>query len=287
VTAASAALAALLVAAMLAVGTTVDAAALRRLWRRPAMLVGTVTVNVVVVPGVALVVTCLSGVDGPVAVGMMVAAAAPGGASGALLAHHAKGTPAVAVGLQAVLALAGIVAVPVWLGLAAWWLDVSSPGLPAGGAVTLVFGGLVAQLVPLLVGMWLRAARPTAADVVRRWARRVADVLLAAIVVWSLVANADRLVDVPAAGYLAMAVVVLVSLVAYALPGLDSPGDRAAAAMVTAVRNLSLALFVAGFAEDADQVILTVLVYGLLMYVVATAALWPIRRRARRAAEAR
>jgi bile acid:Na+ symporter, BASS family len=280
-------LAALLVAAMLAVGTTVETRQVRRLLRRPAPVAVALAVNVVLVPGLALWLLWLSDVDGPVAVGVMVAAAAPGGASGALLAHHARGTAALSVSLQALLAAAGVPALPVWLALAASVLAIAAPGLPVGGAAALVLGGLCAQLVPLGVGMWLRASHPAAAERVHAVARRAADVLLSGIVVWSFAANADRLAEVPAAGYAVIAAVVAVSVATYAAPGLGGPPDRSAVAMVTAVRNLSLALFVAGFAADADRVILTVLVYGLLMYAAAAVAVWPMRRRVRGPAAAR
>jgi BASS family bile acid:Na+ symporter len=157
----------------------------------------------------------------------------------------------------------------------------AAPTLPVGGAAALVLAGLVGQLAPLAVGMWLRARRPGLAVRVHAVARRLADVLLAGVVVGSLAANVDRLADVPAAAYAVMVVTVAGSLVAYAGPGLGGPGERSAVAMVTTVRNLSLALFVAAFSTDADRVVLIVLTYGLVMYLAAAAAAGPMRRRAR------
>ncbi|MEV6596652.1 hypothetical protein AB0M36_07245 [Actinoplanes sp. NPDC051346] len=275
-------LAALLVAAMLAVGTTVEVAALGRVLRRPAPVAVALTVNVLVMPAVALLLLDALGVSGPVAVGILLAAAAPGGGSGALLAHHARGDAALSVSAQALLALVGLVALPAWLTVADSRVGLGLSALPVGGAVLLVAGSLAGQLVPLLVGMSLRARRPDLAARVHAVARRIADVLLAGIVLWSLVANADRLGEVPGAAYLVMAVVVAVGLVSYAAPGLGGAAARGAVAMTTTVRNLSLALFVAAFAPDAGQTILTVLAYGLVMYAVAVAAIAPMRRAAAR-----
>ena len=74
----------LLVAAMLAVGTTIEPGSVRLLRRRPAMMAAVVAVNVVLVPGVAVGTLWLSDVDGPVGRGVVLAAAAPGGGSGAI-----------------------------------------------------------------------------------------------------------------------------------------------------------------------------------------------------------
>jgi BASS family bile acid:Na+ symporter len=272
-------LAALLIAAMLAVGTTIEPGAVRRLRRRPATMAAVVAVNVMLLPAVALVLLWVSDVDGPIGLGVLLAAAAPGGGSGALLAHHARGTAVVSVGVQALLAVVGLAAVPIWLSIAAGVLDVGTPAPPAGGLAGLVLAGVAGQLVPLLAGVWLRARRPALADRVHPVARRAADLLLAGIVVWSLLTNADRLADVPPGGYLAIAIVVAVSLATYLIPGTGAAAERSAVAMVTTVRNLTLALFVAGFAADADRVILAVLVYGLVMYAAAAAAVRPMRRR--------
>ncbi|OJF12170.1 hypothetical protein [Couchioplanes caeruleus] len=271
-------LAGLLVAAMLAVGTTVDLAGLRRVLRQPAPVVVAVSANAVVMPGLALLLLGAVDVSGPAAIGVLLAAAAPGGGSGALLAHHARADAASAVSLQAVLALAGLVILPFWLTIAEAHLHLGLAALPTGGAVLLVVGSLAGQVVPLAVGMWLRERRPALAARVHAVARRTADVLLAGIVLWSLVANLHRLGDVPPAAYAVIAVVVAAGLVTYASPGLGGAAGRGAVAMTTTVRNLFLALFVAAFAPDAAQVILTVLAYGLVMYVAAVAAIAPMRR---------
>ncbi|WP_165974342.1 hypothetical protein [Nonomuraea deserti] len=51
--------------------------------------------------------------------------------------------------------------------------------------------------------------------------------------------------------------------------------------MTTTIRNLSLALLVAGPSADAALVSLMVLAYGLVMYTVSGLALAPLRRTAR------
>jgi bile acid:Na+ symporter, BASS family len=84
-----------------------------------------------------------------------------------------------------------------------------------------------------------------------------------------------------------MAVAVAASLATYAVPRLGGPPERAAVAMITTVRNLTLALFVAAFSTDADRVILTVLVYGLLMYLAAAIAVRPMTRQVDRSVTAR
>jgi bile acid:Na+ symporter, BASS family len=271
-------LAALLVAAMLAVGTTVEVAGLRRVLRQPAAVAVALTANAVVVPGSAVAMLAVLDVSGPAAVGVLLAAAAPGGGSGALLADHARADTALAVSVQVLLAVAGLVILPVWLAVGQAPLNLGIAALPTSGAVLLVVGGVVGQTAPLVLGMWLRATRPAVAARVHGVARRTADALLAGIVLVSLAANIHRLGDVPTAVYGVIAVVVAVGLAAGTSPGLGGAAGRGAVAMTTTVRNLSLALFVATFTPESGHVILTVLAYGLVMYVAAVAAIPVLRR---------
>ncbi|MEV0819957.1 hypothetical protein [Nonomuraea rubra] len=266
----------LLVATMLTIGTALTGQGLTALLRRPRALVAATAVNIVVVPAAAVALVHGLALDGPVAYGIVLAAAAPGGGTGALLTYHARGDLALGVSLQSVLAVLGLLAVP------AWSLAAPYEGAPVGGEAGLqVVAMLLAQLIPIAAGMWLRARSPGTADRVQKVSRRVADVLLVTSTLYVLITTADRLTTIPVSGWAAFAALTLLSLAAYATPGLDSSAARRAVAMTTTIRNLSLALLVAGLSADAALVSLIVLAYGLVMYTVCGLALAPLRRTVR------
>ncbi|WP_197287272.1 bile acid:sodium symporter family protein [Planomonospora sphaerica] len=269
----------LLTATMLTIGTALTRQGLAALLRRPRALVAAAVVNVVVVPALALALVAVLGLDGPIAYGLVLAAAAPGGGTGALLAYHARGDLALAVSLQGMLAVLGLLAVPAWSALAPY----------DGGATTLTgaaqtLGLLAGQLVPIAAGMALRARRPALAGRVAEISRRTADLLLITLVVAILATAAGRLTDLPAAAYAAFVLLALVCLASYATPALAGPAARRAVAMTTTVRNLSLALLVAGLSRDAARVSVTVLAYGLVMYAACGLALVALRAVDRRLA---
>lgn len=265
------AVAALLVASMLAIGTALTVEDFRTLGRRPAVLAGAVALNVIVVPGLAVVLTRLAEVGPEPALGIVLAAAAPGGGTGALLTLYARGDLAVSAALQGVHAPLGLVSVPAWAAVA------GHDPVPAGPAGTLLIGvALVAQLVPLAAGMWLLRRRPESARRVHRAARRVADVLLAALVAYFVVTAGGRLPELGWAALAVIAGVVTACLALVLLPWPGPAGVRRAIAMTTTVRNLSLALFVA--AASSATVVLTLLAYGLLMYGLSVPLAWRLAR---------
>lgn len=267
----TAAITALLVASMLAVGTAAGIEDFRALAARRGLVAGAVAVNVIVLPGLAVVLVTAAGLRPEVALGVLLAAAAPGGGTGALLTLHARGDLAVSAALQVLLAPAGLLSVPVWAAVAGQRV------IPPGAAGLLVVGGgLLGQLAPLTVGMWLRRSRPGAAARVHRSARRVADVLLAGLVLYFVITGVSRLPLVGGAGLAVIAVLVSAGLTPVVVAGWGSAGERRAVAMTTSVRNLTLGLFFA--AAASPTVVLTLLAYGLVMYGLCVPVAWALAR---------
>lgn len=267
------AVAALLVASMLAIGTALTVEDFRTLGRRPLVFAAAVALNVLVVPALAVTLTRLADLGPEAALGIVLAAAAPGGGTGALLTLYARGDLAVSAALQGVHAPLGLVSVPFWAAVAGHDL------LPAGLDGLLLIGvALVGQLVPLATGMWLLRRRPDLARRVHRVARRVADVLLAGLVVYFVVTGGSRLPQLGWATLVVIAVVVAACLALVLLPWSGPAGVGRAIAMTTTVRNLSLALFVASTASAT--VVLTLLAYGLLMYGLSVPVAWRLARSA-------
>ncbi len=258
----------LLVAGMLALGTVLELPALTDRVRRPGGLLVVLVVNLLVVPSVGLLLVRAVELDPPVALGLVLAACAPGGGTGALLALHARGDVPTAVVLQVLLAGLSLLVTPLWLA-----------GFGEGGIDTgpLVLGLLVLQIAPLAGGLVLGARRPAVAARVHALARRTADVSLLLLVVGLTVTQADSLDRVGATALLLMAALVLLTLATLALP-VGPPAVRRAAALTTSVRNLSLALLAASYADDPPVTALSVLAYGLVMYVLSGAAVAVLRR---------
>lgn len=269
----SAVLVVLLVTSMLAIGANLTTDSFVELTRRPASLVIAVVANVIAVPGVAAVAVSLIDFPAPVALGILVSAAASGGSSGPLLVRHAGGSLALAVSLQAMLALLALAAVPLWM------LVLSSEStFDLERSAALVAGLLVAQVVPFVVGINLRRQRPRTADRVHAIAGRIADLLLLGIILWFAATTLSHISDLPGETLPVIVLLVFVSLAAYGLPRLQGPRERAAVSMITAIRNLTLALLVVSLSTSPDLAVTTVLTYGFVMYVGAVLALTPMRR---------
>ncbi len=242
------------VSSMLSAGLAAGQSARRppaRGWRGAAVLVA----NLFVLPLVALIACSAAGL-GPASLGVMLAAAAPGGSSGPLLAGLAGGEPRVAMRLFLMLTFAGTATALIVVGAA-----------DAGGLVAVARAATVVtvvSVVPLVTAYGIAARKPQLDPRIAAWLGRVSALLLLVAIGLLAVRDGDQ------ASLSAMAVSVPVVALSLAV-GLLVQGraEAVATAQVSAVRNLTLGLVVLAALGAPPAATAALLTYGLVMYAGA------------------
>jgi BASS family bile acid:Na+ symporter len=264
--------AAVVVLLMLAAGLRVDRRDVVEAISRRGLLARVLAANVLGVPVVAATVVTLAGAPSDVAGGVILCAIAPGGPFAPVLAGIARADVEASVGLMLVLALTGVVTAPVGVGV----FGLDAAGLGPGLVLRTV---LVCQIVPLAVGMGLRAAAPARALAAAVPVGRLANVCLGLVIGWLVVVRGDVLAatGLPALGW--MTVVAAASLVLGRTMSRRAAVARAAA-LCTGIRNLALALLVASLDGVRAGLGATVLAFGAVMLgtCAITAVTWGCRR---------
>jgi BASS family bile acid:Na+ symporter len=246
---------ALAVASTLAAGLAADARARSSI--RAGRLALVTVANIVALPLTAYVLARVASVDA--VGGLVLAAAAPGGSTGPLLALLGRGDAPTAAIAFLVLTLAGMVAALI----ATMALDVAGVATVAVASLVVV----VTSVGPLLAGVAIRARRPAIAVAWQPWLSRLSLALLVATIAVLAVRHGDA---ARAESIIVGAVVTLVALCIGLL--VDGRAARVAVAQVSAVRNLTLVLLVLAVVGAPPADTMAVLAYGLAMYVVTLAA---------------
>jgi BASS family bile acid:Na+ symporter len=206
------------------------------------------------------------------AVGMMLLAAAPGGTSANLFSHLFRGDVALNVTLTAINSIVSIISLPLITNFAINHYDLGDTVSLQLGKVVEVFAIV---LVPVLVGMLVRARAAAFATRMDKPVRIGSAVILAVLVLGVLV---DQRED--AAGYLAdvglaTAIFCAISLVTgYVVPRAAGVHEAQAVAssMEIGVHNATLAIYVAVEVLDSTEISIPAAVYSIFMFVFA--ALW-------------
>jgi bile acid:Na+ symporter, BASS family len=242
---------------MFTLGLGIVLAELRGVLERPGLLARALFAVLVAVPAIALGIVRLLSLDRWVEIGIVLMAISPGAPVALRRSLAAGGHRAFAPVLQILLALLAVVTMP--LSIAA--LNLLYAGHAAIEPAQLARQVFFAQLLPLCLGLALRAALPARAVRLEPRLARVAGLLLLALAVLALIDVWQEVVESGLRIAAAIALVTLLALAAgHALGGPDA-GTRSATAISSAIRNPGLALLVATLNGAAPAVTRTVLAY--------------------------
>jgi len=226
----------------------------------------------VLVPAAAVVLLVLFQANPYVAVGFLICAVCPGAPYGPPFTGLAKGKVEVAVGLMVVLAGSSALAAPLLLqGLLPLVLQFL-PALPEDSpllsidALQVVKTLMVAQFIPLCLGLALRQWQPALGARLKKPANLISIVLNLTTLSLILYAQFDMLVAIPVRAYFGMLALVLAGVAAGWLLGGSS--TRSAMVMATSVRNVGVALVIATAAFGGTRAVAATTAFALFQTIV-------------------
>ncbi len=263
---------------MLGLGLGLTAEDFRRVATMPKPVLVGLAVQTVLLPGVAFVLAKLFGLSPELAVGLMLLAASPGGATANIYSHLAKGDVALNITLTATNSLLCLLTLPLILDLSLAHFMGAGNYVPP--PVRKVVEVAVIILVPVLVGMALRRRAPAFAARMDRPVRAFSLLVLVGVIGAAVAQEWTRLPGYFASVGLACLAFNLASLWAgYALPlALRLPRRQAIAiAMEIGIHNGTLAIFIALNVLGNSVISIPAVAYSLLMFVTAGVFAWRVK----------
>jgi BASS family bile acid:Na+ symporter len=267
---------------MLGLGLSLTIADFARVVRFPkAVLVGLFAQTVVLV-AIAYLLARLADLPPELAVGLMLLAASPGGATANIYSHLAHGDVALNITLTAVNSLLALATLPLIVDASlAHFLGQDQYVPPPTRKIVEVAAIIV---VPVVLGMALRAGLPRLAAALERPIRVFAVLVLAAVIMAAIVAEWERLPGfIAAVGAVCLAFNLLSMAIGYGLPRvLALPrGQAIAISMEIGIHNGTLAIFIALNVLQNAAMSVPAAVYSIIMFVTASVfTAWLNRSRA-------
>ncbi|AVH22734.1 bile acid:sodium symporter family protein [Nocardia cyriacigeorgica] len=255
---------------MFGLGLTLTVADFARVVKYPKAAVIALTCQLVVMPVICFGLVRAFGLDGALAVGMMLLAASPGGSSANLFSHLAGGNVALNVTLTAINSVLAVFTLPIVVGLSySVFLD-DGAGLGLQPAKFLQVFAIV--LVPVALGMWVRHRWTAWALRRQRTVKIGSGVVLVLVVCAALFAEFDAFTDhVGELGAIALLLCTIGLGIGYGVPRLFGVRheDAIASSMEIGVHNAALAIAVAATVLNNDTMAVPAAVYGFLMNIPA------------------
>jgi BASS family bile acid:Na+ symporter len=269
---------------MFGLGLSLTAEDFRRVARYPRAVVLGLTLQVLVLPWVAFALAVAFRLPPPLAVGLMLLAASPGGATANIYSHLARGDLALNITLTAINSALCLLTLPLILNLALEHFLGAGQYVPPPTRKVIEVALII--VLPVLLGMAVRAKAPGFAARAEKPLRLLSVLVLALLVVAAVAQEWRTLVASFATVGLACLLFNLASMGAgYAAPlALRLPKKQAIAiAMEIGIHNGTLAIFIALNVLQNPTVSVPAAVYSLLMFITAAVFAWWVSRGTREA----
>ena len=267
---------------MLGLGLALTWADFQRVARYPRAVTAGLAVQALLLPAVAFGLAHAFALPPELAVGMVLLAASPGGATANLFSHLAGGDVALNLTLTAINSVAAIVTVPLLVGLG------MAHFMAADKAIPLQFGKVIGVLlvvfVPVAVGMAIRKKKPGVAAKMDKPVKIASAAFLLLVIAGAAFEQRESLGKWFGEVGLATLLFNLASLgIGYALPRLLRLDERQSAAIAfeIGIHNGTMAIAVAGSVLGNLNLAIPAAVYSLIMYFTGAAfAAWVKKRTA-------
>ncbi|WP_183099412.1 bile acid:sodium symporter family protein [Nocardioides pelophilus] len=265
---------------MFGLGLSLTVDDFRRIGRDPKPVVIALGAQLVILPAICFGLVTAFGLDPLLAVGMMLLAASPGGTTANLFSHLFRGDVALNVTLTAVNSVIAVATLPLVVNLSVAYFDPQGAG-DVGLQLGKTLQVFAIVLVPVAIGMVVRRSRPGFADRADKPIRIASAVVLALVIGGALLAERENLADYLADIGVVATVFCATSLaLGYLLPRLAGVDERQSlsSAFEVGIHNSTLAIAVAISVLDSEALAVPAAVYGILMFPLAVAAGFTIRR---------
>lgn len=265
---------------MLGLGLGLTGADFKRVARYPrAVLVG-LLLQTAVLPWVALGLALLFRLPAELAVGLMLLAASPGGATANIYSHLARGDIALNITLTAINSLLCLLTLPLILNLSLEFFLGAGQYVPPPVQKIVEVGAVI--LLPVALGMLVRHFASGFAARMEKPIRLLSVLVLVLLIVAAVAQAWSILVASFAVVGLACLLFNLASMgLGYSAPlALQLPRSQAIAiAMEIGIHNGTLAIFIALNVLNNAAMSVPAAVYSLLMFVTAAGFAWWTARR--------
>ena len=224
----------------------------------------------IISPLLGFAVAELFALDPELAVGLVLMAAAPGGTMAALLTHLARGETALSVTMTGISSILAVVTMPFYLGASIRHFDAGvGDDVSMLGVVARVFA---ITIVPLVLGMYVRARRTEWVVEHEPRIKRVTLVVFVLVVIGAVTSEfdviADHFADLALATLTLNVAAMTVAFAVARFAGLSEP-QTTAIALELGVHNSTLAIAVA--TTVATVLATPAAVYSVFMFLTAGA----------------
>ena len=232
--------------------------------------------QLIILPIVALILVFIWPLSPEIAIGVMILAAAPGGATSNILTSFAKGDVALSISLTAVISILSVITIPLILGISLSLLgtNLANEGISLMDIALKMF---LIVTVPVLIGMLLKNILSYFEGI----AKKISTVLFFLVLLGAVLAERENVITYFAqAGLITLILNIVMMLIAFYLSKslISNISQQRAITLECGLQNGTLAIVVANVFFDGGAYLIPAATYSLIMYATALPYIYYLRR---------
>jgi len=267
---------------MFGMGLSLKVANFKDVFQSPkAVTVGLVG-QMLILPIVAFLIAILLQLPPEIAVGLMIIALAPGGATSNMFTYLAKGDVSLSISLTAVVSVVTPFTIPIVAALSMLFFMGSDAefSIPI---VKTIMQLLIITVVPVILGMIVLSRWPTIAAKLENFLKWFSVVFLVFIIILIILKNKAHIGDFFAqAGLATLLLNIIVIFVGYQMAKLAKLSHKQSISIAyeVGIQNGTLALLVAGTLIGNEIMMIPAVTYAIIMFVTGVGFGWWINKKA-------
>jgi len=232
--------------------------------------------QLIILPIVALILVFIWPLSPEIAIGVMILAATPGGATSNILTSFAKGHVALSISLTAVISILSVITIPLILGISLSLLgtNLANEGISLMDIALKMF---LIVTVPVLIGMLLKNILSSFEGI----AKKISTVLFFLVLLGAVLAERENVITYFAqAGLITLILNIVMMLIAFYLSKslISNISQQRAITLECGLQNGTLAIVVANVFFDGGAYLIPAATYSLIMYATALPYIYYLRR---------
>jgi BASS family bile acid:Na+ symporter len=256
---------------MLGMGLTLAGDDFRRILVAPRAILLGLAAQLLLLPLVGFGLVILFGLNGALAVGVMILAACPGGPTSNLVAHLSRGDLALSISLTAISSVVTVATIPLIVNYSILFFgEEGSVTLPVLQTIAQIMG---VTLIPVAIGMLIRRFQPEWSRQTERPFKIASAVFFVLIIVAAILKERANLVEFfIMTGPITLALNVVTMLMGYFLARMFAlPGpQRISITVESGIQNGTLGIMIAATLLQNSVMTIPVAIYSLLMFLTAS-----------------
>ncbi|MGJ4751781.1 bile acid:sodium symporter family protein [Leptospira kmetyi] len=262
---------------MLGMGMTLTIDDFKRIFVLPKAVITGLTLQLLLLPVTGWLIASVSGLPGELAVGLMLLAICPGGATSNLITHLAKGDVALSITLTAITSCVTVISIPFLLNVSMHHF------LGAGQMIELNIPQTILQIflitvLPVALGMFLNAKKPELSQRFEKTVKILSGVFLVLIIAGAIVRERQNIIPYfikvgPASLALNLITMTLGFLGATLMKVTQS--QRTSITIEVGIQNGTLGITIASTILNNPAMAIPSAIYSLIMFATgAIFSLW-------------